>query len=87
MHIPSVVLSVLSFVSSAPALSARNAARTPISTSVDDVYSRNSWRSYTNDDISRNSDVDDDTSLGVAAPFLRSFMQVYFIPFKALKNF
>ncbi|KAH6806146.1 Vps51/Vps67 family of vesicular protein [Perilla frutescens var. frutescens] len=61
---------------SAPALSARNAVRTSASTSMDDVYSRNSWKSFTNDDISRKSDVEEDSSLGVAAPFLKSFMQV-----------
>ncbi|XP_047980525.1 conserved oligomeric Golgi complex subunit 1 [Salvia hispanica] len=61
---------------SAPALSARNAVRTSASTSTDDVYSRNSWKSFTNDDITRKSDVEDDSSLGVAAPFLKSFMQV-----------
>ncbi|KAL6575049.1 hypothetical protein OROMI_012334 [Orobanche minor] len=62
---------------SAPALSVRNAARTSISASVDDdVYSRNSWKSYQNDEMSRSSDVDEDSSLGVAAPFLKSFMQV-----------
>ncbi|KAL2250810.1 conserved oligomeric Golgi complex subunit 1 [Sesamum indicum] len=61
---------------SAPALSVRNAARTAVSTSMDDVYSRNSWKNYTNEEISRNIDVDEDSSLGVAAPFLKSFMQV-----------
>ncbi|KAL3628210.1 hypothetical protein CASFOL_027256 [Castilleja foliolosa] len=60
---------------SAPALSVRNAARTSVSTSMDDVYSRNSWKSYKNDEMSRNSDVDEDSTLGVAAPFLKSFMQ------------
>ncbi|KAG8389585.1 hypothetical protein BUALT_Bualt02G0244400 [Buddleja alternifolia] len=59
----------------APALSVRSAARASVSTSMDDVYSRNSWKSYTNDEISRNSDVDENSSLGVAAPFLKSFMQ------------
>ncbi|KAL0309490.1 UNVERIFIED_CONTAM: Conserved oligomeric Golgi complex subunit [Sesamum radiatum] len=61
---------------SAPALSVRNAARTAVTTSMDDVYSRNSWKNYTNEEISRNTDVDEDSSLGVAAPFLKSFMQV-----------
>ncbi|XP_075513959.1 conserved oligomeric Golgi complex subunit 1-like [Primulina tabacum] len=60
---------------SAPALSAKNADRASVSTSLDDVYSRNSWRSYKNDEISRNND-DENSSLGVAAPFLKSFMQV-----------
>lgn len=75
-----LVLNVLSFyfLSSAPALSVRNAARTSVSGSTDDVYSRNSWRSFATDEISRNTDLDDDSSLGVAAPFLKSFMQVLF---------
>ncbi|KAK4488191.1 hypothetical protein RD792_003934 [Penstemon davidsonii] len=60
---------------SAPALSSRSTARTSGSTSVDDVYSRSSWKSYTNDEY-RNSDVDENSGLGVAAPFLKSFMQV-----------
>ncbi|PIN16662.1 Low density lipoprotein B-like protein [Handroanthus impetiginosus] len=61
---------------SAPALSARSTSRSSVSTSVDDVYSRKSWKSYTNDEISRNSEIEEDSSLGVAAPFLKSFMQV-----------
>ncbi|XP_073297134.1 conserved oligomeric Golgi complex subunit 1-like isoform X2 [Primulina huaijiensis] len=60
---------------SAPALSTKNADRASVSTSLDDVYSRNSWRSYKNDEMSRNND-DENSSLGVAAPFLKSFMQV-----------
>ncbi|XP_051150452.1 conserved oligomeric Golgi complex subunit 1 isoform X2 [Andrographis paniculata] len=60
---------------SAPALSVKNAARTSAS-SLDDVYSRNTWKSYAADEITRNSNVDEDSSLGVAAPFLKSFMQV-----------
>lgn len=69
------VSQALHLFSSAPALSAKNADRASVSTSLDDVYSRNSWRSYTNDEISRNND-DENSSLGVAAPFLKSFMQV-----------
>ncbi|KAK4479236.1 hypothetical protein RD792_014747 [Penstemon davidsonii] len=60
---------------SAPALSSRSTASTSGSTSMDDVYSRSSWKSYKNDE-SRNIDVDENSSLGVAAPFLKSFMQV-----------
>ncbi|GMQ11890.1 hypothetical protein CsSME_00054364 [Camellia sinensis var. sinensis] len=47
-----------------------------MSTSRDVVSSRSSWKSYTNEEISRNIDIDDDSSFGVAAPFLKSFMQV-----------
>ncbi|CAL5321383.1 unnamed protein product [Camellia sinensis] len=43
---------------------------------LDVVSSRSSWKSYTNEEISRNIDIDDDSSFGVAAPFLKSFMQV-----------
>ncbi|GER30721.1 Vps51/Vps67 family (components of vesiculartransport) protein, partial [Striga asiatica] len=54
---------------SVPALSMRNAARTSMSTSADDAYLRNSWKSYKNDEMSRSSDVEDDSSLGVAAQY------------------
>ncbi|GER41873.1 Vps51/Vps67 family (components of vesiculartransport) protein, partial [Striga asiatica] len=54
---------------SAPALSMRNAARTSMSTSADDAYLRNSWKSYKNDEMSQSSDVEDDSSLGVAAHY------------------
>ncbi|KAL7197265.1 hypothetical protein ACSBR2_019864 [Camellia fascicularis] len=47
-----------------------------MSTSRDVVSSRSSWKSYTNEELSRNIDIDDDSSFGVAAPFLKSFMQV-----------
>ncbi|GER41871.1 Vps51/Vps67 family (components of vesiculartransport) protein, partial [Striga asiatica] len=42
---------------SAPALSMRNAARTSMSTSADDAYLRNSWKSYKNDEMSRKVDI------------------------------
>ncbi|XP_027071140.1 conserved oligomeric Golgi complex subunit 1-like [Coffea arabica] len=61
---------------SAPALSSRGPARPSASTSMDDVSSRSSRNSYTTDELSRNIDYDDNSSLGMAAPFLRSFMQV-----------
>ncbi|CAL5421079.1 unnamed protein product [Camellia sinensis] len=61
---------------SAPALSSRGTTTASISTSRDDVSSRSSWKSYTNEELSRNIDIDDDSSFGVAAPFLKSFMQV-----------
>ncbi|XP_076917595.1 conserved oligomeric Golgi complex subunit 1-like [Bidens hawaiensis] len=55
---------------SAPVLSAKGTSKSPISTSIDDVSSRNAWRNYTHEDM------DDNTSAGVATPFLKSFMQV-----------
>ncbi|KAI3683627.1 hypothetical protein L1987_84136 [Smallanthus sonchifolius] len=61
---------------SAPVLSTKGANKSPRSTSIDDVSSRNSWRNYTQEELSRNIDMDDNTSLGVATPFLKSFMQV-----------
>lgn len=61
---------------SAPVLSAKGTSKSPISTSMDDVSSRSSWRNYTNEELSRNIDMDDNTSFGVAAPLLKSFMQV-----------
>lgn len=56
---------------SAPVLSAKGTNKSPISTSIDNVSSSNSWRNYTQDEH-----IDDNTSLGVATPFLKSFMQV-----------
>lgn len=61
---------------SAPVLSAKGTSKSPISTSIDDVSSRSSWRNYTQEELSRNMDMDDSSSLGVATPFLKSFMQV-----------
>ncbi|GFY99877.1 Vps51/Vps67 family (components of vesicular transport) protein [Actinidia rufa] len=61
---------------SAPALSSRGTSKASTSTSIDDASSRNSWRSYTNEELSQNIDIDDNSSFGVAAPFLKSFMQV-----------
>ncbi|KAI3738585.1 hypothetical protein L2E82_28622 [Cichorium intybus] len=56
---------------SAPVLSAKGTNKSPISTSIDNVSSSSSWRNYTQDEH-----IDDNTSLGVATPFLKSFMQV-----------
>lgn len=61
---------------SAPALSSRGTTKASSSPSMDDVSSRSSWKNYTNDDLSRNVNIDDDSSFGVATPFLKSFMQV-----------
>ncbi|XP_057971272.1 conserved oligomeric Golgi complex subunit 1 [Malania oleifera] len=60
---------------SAPALSSRGTTKTSIPTSLDDV-SRSSWKAYSNGELSQNIDFDDNMSLGVAAPFFKSFMQV-----------
>ncbi|KAL3534799.1 hypothetical protein ACH5RR_003260 [Cinchona calisaya] len=60
---------------SAPGLSSRGAAGASTSTSAD-VLSRSSRNSYTNNELSRNIDIDDNSSLGMAAPLLKSFMQV-----------
>ncbi|XP_024987145.1 conserved oligomeric Golgi complex subunit 1-like [Cynara cardunculus var. scolymus] len=61
---------------SAPVLSAKGISKTSTPSSMDDVSSRNKWRSYTKDELSRNLDMDDGSSFGVATPFLKSFMQV-----------
>ncbi|KAK1426224.1 hypothetical protein QVD17_14893 [Tagetes erecta] len=61
---------------SAPVLSAKGTSKSPLSKSIDDVSSRNTWRNYTQEELSRNIDMDDNTSGGVATPFLKSFMQV-----------
>ncbi|KAM7530227.1 hypothetical protein LguiB_033637 [Lonicera macranthoides] len=61
---------------SAPALSAKGGTKASISTSMDDVSSRSSWKSFTHDELSRSIDIDENSSFGVATPFLKSFMQV-----------
>ncbi|KAL2553008.1 Vps51/Vps67 family (components of vesicular transport) protein [Forsythia ovata] len=61
---------------SAPALSSRAAARASVSTSMNDISLRKSWSSYTNDEMSRKIDVDENSSLGMAAPLFKSFMEV-----------
>ncbi|PON38302.1 Conserved oligomeric Golgi complex subunit [Parasponia andersonii] len=61
---------------SAPALSARGTTKASISTSAEDISSRSSWKAYTNGELSDKIDMDDNSSFGVAAPFLKSFMQV-----------
>lgn len=60
---------------SAPALSTRGTTKIAPSTSSDDISSRSSWKAYTNGDSSK-IDFDENSSFGVAAPFLKSFMQV-----------
>ncbi|KAL5549142.1 hypothetical protein UlMin_004373 [Ulmus minor] len=61
---------------SAPVLSSRGTSKASISTSSDDISSRSSWKAYTNGELSGKIDMDDDSSFGVATPFLKSFMQV-----------
>ncbi|CAA2991649.1 conserved oligomeric Golgi complex subunit 1 [Olea europaea subsp. europaea] len=61
---------------SAPTLSSRGAARASASTSMNDISLRKSWGSYTNDEISRKIDIDENSNLGMAAPLFKSFMEV-----------
>lgn len=60
---------------SAPALSSRGPKKT-FTPSSNEISSRSSWNSITNGDLSQKINLDDSSSLGVAAPFLKSFMQV-----------
>lgn len=61
---------------SAPALSSKASTKPPLRTTSDDVTSRSAWKAYTNGDLSQKVDFDDNSGFGVAAPFLKSFMQV-----------
>lgn len=61
---------------SAPALSSRTATKAPIRTSSDDVSSRSLWNAHTNGEFSQKAHMDDNSSFGVATPFLKSVMQV-----------
>lgn len=61
---------------SAPALSSKASTKPPLRTTSDDVTSRSAWKAYTNGDFSQKVDFDDNSGFGVAAPFLKSFMQV-----------
>ncbi|KAL2941385.1 Conserved oligomeric Golgi complex subunit 1 [Bienertia sinuspersici] len=60
---------------SAPVLSSR-ATKTPIRTTSDDVSSRSQWKAHTNSEFSQTAHLDDNSSFGVATPFLKSVMQV-----------
>ncbi|KAI4350187.1 hypothetical protein L6164_010693 [Bauhinia variegata] len=60
---------------SAPALSSRGTKKTFVP-STNEISSRSSWNSFTNSELSQKMNLDDNSSLGVAAPFLKSFMQV-----------
>ncbi|XP_016508096.1 conserved oligomeric Golgi complex subunit 1 [Nicotiana tabacum] len=61
---------------SAPALSSRGTTKASISASIDDVSSRSPWKGYTNDELSRKVDIDENSASGITSPFLKSFMQV-----------
>ncbi|VFQ69119.1 unnamed protein product [Cuscuta campestris] len=61
---------------SAPALSSKATSKPRISTSLDHVSPRSSWKSYSNDELSQKVDGDENSGLGMAAPLLKSFMQV-----------
>jgi len=60
---------------SAPALSSRGTKKT-FTPSSNEISSRSSWNSITNGELSQKINLDDSSSLGVAAPLLKSFMQV-----------
>lgn len=60
---------------SVPALSSRRTSKATTGVSMDGFSSR-SPKSYSNGEISRTIDLDDRSSSGVAAPLLKSFMQV-----------
>jgi hypothetical protein len=61
---------------SAPALSTKSGTKASMSTSMENVSSRSSWKSFANQEHSRTIDIDENSSFGVATPFLKSFMQV-----------
>ncbi|XP_023537548.1 conserved oligomeric Golgi complex subunit 1-like [Cucurbita pepo subsp. pepo] len=61
---------------SAPVLSSKGGMKATISTPSDDISSRNSWKAYTNGELSQKIDLNDNSSFGVAAPLFKSFMQV-----------
>ncbi|KAL0735758.1 hypothetical protein Bca4012_011968 [Brassica carinata] len=60
---------------SAPALSSRSTYKVSIPVTSNEGSSRNSWNAFTNGEHSQTSDLDEDSSFGVASPFLKSFMQ------------
>ncbi|EEF47321.1 conserved oligomeric Golgi complex subunit 1 [Ricinus communis] len=61
---------------SAPALSSRGTTKPSIPAASDDITSRNTWKAYSSGELSQKMDLDDNSSFGVAAPILKSFMQV-----------
>lgn len=84
-NVPKLVINTLKYLflftnfhlgkSSAPALSSRGTKKT-FTPSSNEISSRSSWNSLTNGELSQKINLDDSSSLGVAAPFLKSFMQV-----------
>ena len=73
---------ISSYLSSTPALSSRGTTKTSFQATSDDISSRSSWKAYSNEELSRNIDLDENSSFGVAT--LKSFMQVkllFFLPF------
>ncbi|KAH0855345.1 LOW QUALITY PROTEIN: hypothetical protein HID58_013711, partial [Brassica napus] len=60
---------------SAPALSSRSTNKVSTPVTSNESSSRNSWNAFTNGELSQTSDLEDDSSFGVASPFLKSFMQ------------
>ncbi|KAJ4959844.1 hypothetical protein NE237_019754 [Protea cynaroides] len=61
---------------SAPALSSRGTSKSSLPMTSNDNSSRSSWKTIANGELSPKLDFDDNSSFGVAAPFLKSFMQV-----------
>lgn len=72
---------ILYFQFSAPALSSRGTTKASISASINDVSSRSPWKSYTNNELSRKVDIDENSSSVITSPFLKSFMQVNHVLF------
>ncbi|XP_043805179.1 conserved oligomeric Golgi complex subunit 1 isoform X4 [Manihot esculenta] len=60
----------------APVLSTRGTAKASIPAASDDISSRSSWKAYNNGELSQKIDLNGNSSFGVAAPILKSFMQV-----------
>ncbi|CAI9115685.1 OLC1v1016660C1 [Oldenlandia corymbosa var. corymbosa] len=61
---------------SAPALSSTGKVMGPALTSVNDVTSRSDRSNYKNDEPEKSIGIEDNTNLGMAAPLLKSIMQV-----------
>lgn len=73
----------MNFVCSVPALSSRRTSKATAGVPMDG-FSSKSPKSYSNGEISRTIDLDDRSSSGVAAPLLKSFMQVSVLSFFCL---
>lgn len=63
-----------------PALSSRAAAKTSLQVPINDFASKRLLKSYADGELSREMDLDDKSSAGVAAPLLKSFMQASHLP-------